>query len=656
VISANCPSCGSQIVFRSAATITVVCSACSSAVYRTDQSLVDLGKVSSVARDLSPLQVGASGNHGGRAFSIVGVLRKGRDRVRWNEWFIDYHDGSYGWLSDGNAEFQIFAHKPISARLPDPQGLPANSRFDAGGHRWIVTERGFANLLAAEGELPFKVGPDESFHYVDMKSTAGLAGTLDKDAWGNVLLWVGDVVDLQALQMEGLRPFTGWTDPAFMGYRGPETEAVRSLQCPKCRAPLVLRDPGSVARVICVYCGSELGASEHGGGIALAILEAQSNPPFRPTIPLGSIGSIRGMKWQTIGAQIRFVRSEGVDYPWTEYLLHNPYRGYAWLVEDDDGHWSYVRKLPFVPQHNQRIAVWNDRNFKSFSAGSAQVRSVLGEFYWEIHSGDRAHVADYVAPPAMLSMEAANSEMTWSVGAYLSHTEVKSAFGVEKIRRPRGVAPHQPNPYEAKSVKNLAALGTIALVATFAVMWLAATVLLPRKELLEEAWIVPSRTEQLFLSKEFVVPGGLRRDVTIRAMTAVKPVAATVHLSLIDLDSGRAWLPKVRRKTGGGQTQVHGVVQRPAGGRHAVRVELATPPGGSGSIRGETVTLRVILRDPWRMPIWLAAGFILFAMIFRTLASNRFESTRWSQSDFAEQGVLQMLAAGVVASMELMDE
>lgn len=655
MISAQCPSCGSQIVFRSAATVTVVCGSCSSAVYRTDQSLMDLGKMSSVARDLSPLQITASGNHGGRQFSVVGVLRKGREGVRWNEWFLDYHDGSYGWLSDGNAEFQIFAHKPISQRLPDPAGLPANSRFDAGGHRWIVTERATASVLAAEGELPFKVGPNEQFSYVDMKSTTGLAGTLDKDAWGNVLLWVGDVVDLEALQMEGMRPFTGWTDPAFMGYRGPETEAVRSLQCPTCRAPLQLRDPGSVARVVCGYCGSELGASEHGGGIALAVLEAHNNPPFKPTVPLGSIGTIRGMKWQTIGSMIRFVRSEGVDYPWTEYLLHNPYRGYAWLVEDEHGHWSYVRKLSGVPQHNARLAVWNEQNFRAFTTGNAQVRAVLGEFYWQIHAGDSAHVADYVAPPVMLSMEAANSEMSWSVAAYLPHTEVAAAFGVEKMRRPRGVAPHQPNPYEDASARTMSAIGTIALILVFAVMWMGAALLLPKKELLEQAWMLDGSAEQLFLSNEFAVPGGLRRDVTIRATSGVGPMAATLHVSLIDLESGQAWLPKARRKHDGGQNQVRAVVRRPLAGRHAVRVELAPPKGGSDAMRGETVTVQVFLREPWLMPVWFAFGFVFLAMIFRTLASNRFESTRWQQSDFAEQGVLQMLAAGVVASLEVME-
>ncbi len=632
--TARCPSCGSPVVFRHAAAITVVCAACSSAVYRSDQAIVDLGKVSSVARDLSPIQLGATGAYGNRLFTVVGVLRKGRERVRWNEWFVDFGGGSFGWLAEGNAEYQLFAHQPIEGRLPDPRGLPAGGKFHAGGHDWTVTEAGSAAVLAAEGELPFKVGPGEEFAYVDMKSDQGRAGTLDVDHGGEVQLWVGDVVDLYSLQMKGLRPFAGWADEAELAFAGPEVTAVRAVQCPSCAAPLELRDPGHAAKVVCSYCGSVLGTSESGGGIALAVLKASSNPAFRPTIPLGTIGTLRGMRWQVIGAMIRYVRAEGVDWNWTEYLLHSPYRGYAWLVEDSAGHWSYVRKLPHVPPADSRRAVYRGTTFKSYTSGLAKVRHVLGEFYWEVHEGDAAATKDYVAPPAMLSMERTKGEVHWSIGAWMAADEIREAFGVDRMRTPSGVAPHQPNPYREPAVRRLADYGALGLALLFGVLWMASAVLFPSRTALEEAWLVRGNDgAAVFVSEAFEVSGALRRDVGIEATAGVHPRYATLHVALLNVDDGRAFLPRAKRKQAADGAALTAAVPRPTPGRYVVRAEIAAAPGEAAKMEGKLIQVKVTSHPRWSAPLLAALALIAWAWVHRVMAAASFENRRWANAD-----------------------
>jgi hypothetical protein len=40
-----------------------------------------------------------------------------------------------------------------------------------------------------------------------------------------------------------------------------------------------------------------------------------------------------------IGFQIRSVTEEAVQYPWSEYVLYHPERGFRYLTEEN-GHWT----------------------------------------------------------------------------------------------------------------------------------------------------------------------------------------------------------------------------------------------------------------------------------------------------------------------------
>ena len=83
MLSAECPNCGAAVAFKHAASAATVCGACQSTVLCEGvDELVLWGKVSAFARDLSPIQVGASGVLGKRSFEVAGVLRRVRPGVR----------------------------------------------------------------------------------------------------------------------------------------------------------------------------------------------------------------------------------------------------------------------------------------------------------------------------------------------------------------------------------------------------------------------------------------------------------------------------------------------------------------------------------------------------------------------------------------------
>jgi hypothetical protein len=92
-------------------------------------------------------------------------------------------------------------------------------------------------------------------------------------------------------------------------------------------------------------------------------------------------------------------------------------------------------------------ARYQGTRFRRFQIATLRVDSVVGEFYWRVEAGEQVRSTDYIAPPAMLSLEEDRNEQTWSLSSYLAPHEVERAFGAAmRLPQPIGVAPNQPYP------------------------------------------------------------------------------------------------------------------------------------------------------------------------------------------------------------------
>lgn len=143
----------------------------------------------------------------------------------------------------------------------------------------------------------------------------------------------------------------------------------------------------------------------------------------------------------------RYAVYEGKKYPWTEYLLYSPAKGFRWLV-CNQGHWSFVESVTLTNMPSGNSVSFKGKTYKLYDRGTAYVRYVVGEFYWRVTAGEQVDTADYIAPPEMLSFErssAANGEeLNVSRGTYLAIDELEAAFGLKEIPRPWGVGVIQP--------------------------------------------------------------------------------------------------------------------------------------------------------------------------------------------------------------------
>ena len=422
---APCPSCGAPVEFRSAAAPYAVCGYCRSTVVRSGEQLRRIGRMAELFDDHSPLQLMASGRIAldGREqpFTLIGRLQYQSEAGVWAEWIAALQDGRTATLGEDNGAYvftqsDAAAHPPAGLP-PDLPRQPAGGTVTLDGQPWVVAFSGRAQLLAAEGELPKLPALGQPFELVELRSEDGQVLSID---YGHAppAIERGRAVRLQDLQLTGLKDESTRED-----------QGGRSFACPHCGAPVTVQLDSSKS-CTCPSCHSLIDLSAGIGGELKAVEQSVHSTPL---IPLGASGELEGARWQVVGYQRRIGHEPGDDerFAWSEYLLYNRERGFAFLVDAEDG-WSLVPTATGAPKidKDRRRARYLGANYELQSAYEATTTEVLGEFYWPVQVGQQTANRDYAAGNNLLSTESGAGEVTTSVGSKIDGARVAEAFGL----------------------------------------------------------------------------------------------------------------------------------------------------------------------------------------------------------------------------------
>lgn len=212
--SADCPSCGAAVEFRNRRSVAVVCEYCDTTVSRTDagSALEDLGKVSHLVPDASPIQIGSAGTCFGQSFEVIGRLQIAHATGVWNEWFLEWGDRRTGWL--GEALGQYFVTFPVdedgkAPEVPAWGDLEVGRSLKVGGKRYVITEARVARATGTEGETPFAIGDGYELPYADLRRPDAGFATIDYSE-DPPLVFSGRCVGWRELNMRNYREFDGW--------------------------------------------------------------------------------------------------------------------------------------------------------------------------------------------------------------------------------------------------------------------------------------------------------------------------------------------------------------------------------------------------------------------------------------------------------------
>ncbi|MGE3693246.1 MAG: DUF4178 domain-containing protein, partial [Novosphingobium sp.] len=202
----NCPSCGAQIVLRSAAMPYSVCSYCQTVAMHQGDQVQDLGKAATLPFDVSPIQLGTCGEADGVPFEVVGRVRWGWTDGSWNEWLLLGNDGEHRWLGEAMGMFQYLTEKPdamqdsLLQRFASGEAISPGDRATVGGVTFSASDIKEAHCLGGEGDLPFPTPADWTMTSVDFKGQAGESLSVQRDAQGTSA-YEGRYVELVTLKL-----------------------------------------------------------------------------------------------------------------------------------------------------------------------------------------------------------------------------------------------------------------------------------------------------------------------------------------------------------------------------------------------------------------------------------------------------------------------
>lgn len=471
----------------------------------------DLGKVAEIADSQSPLRIGLTGDFRGHKFELTGRAQNRHELGGvWDEWYATFSNGWVGWLAEAQGKFYLTFYQPLpeGRRVPDfynlqlgqpVQEIPSQTPF-------MVTEKGTATSVAADGEIPYKLTPNDKSDYADLSGAGNAFATIDYSE-NPARVFVGQQVTLDEIGLGNAKPA--------------EREAARvnsaAMGCPNCGGPLTLAVPDKTERVTCPFCNSLLDVNQ--GNLTFLKSLKPSPSPHEFILPIGAEGTFENVKQKIIGAVVRSVTFDGVKYFWHEYLLYNPGIGFRWLVHSDN-HWNYVQPVNpadvTVNEVGKPTAVFNGTTFKIFQDAGAVVEYVKGEFYWRVSQGEAVRAVDYINAPLMLSMERGANEINWSLGSYKTNKEIEETFGVANLPKPWTVAPNQPFTGGFYYTYGLIPLLLLFIVAVF-MLPISGT----KSTVLSQDIVLPpmtnATTAQTIFSQPFEIKGN--RNVRVTANT-----------------------------------------------------------------------------------------------------------------------------------------
>ncbi|MCC6443820.1 MAG: DUF4178 domain-containing protein [Armatimonadetes bacterium] len=214
-----CPSCKGPVGVSNSFVKMVVCDNCRNALAVRNVSgpapaarpvapgtalsqsfLLDpTGKTAALALYPTRFGIGIGGFLKERAFTVLGRVRFEGEDGYWDEWYLEFGDGSIGWLEEEEGELMLSRRERLTAPVPDFEAVRVGMTFTVNGQPFFVTERSRTRVAGAEGQLYYRAQIGQEARFLD-GNIAGRVAFLEYTEDG-IEFSVGDVVEREGIRI-----------------------------------------------------------------------------------------------------------------------------------------------------------------------------------------------------------------------------------------------------------------------------------------------------------------------------------------------------------------------------------------------------------------------------------------------------------------------
>lgn len=436
--------------------------------------------------------------------------------------------------------------------------------------------------------------------------------------------------------------------------------------CPNCQTELTYYDPNS-SFYACPNCHAFFKAEYEQ---TPEVIQRASNPTpggGAPALAIGAEGYLRGEWVRVTGYMLK--QEKGTHYHWREYMLLLK-NGTTRQLAEYNGHWMWIGPAtePYtVSIHSGKSYVLNNAgdDYLLYARYRAELLNVVGEFDWNILDDETLTIEEYIHPPRMLVNEKNSFQNDWYEADYLDKQELVKAFAlpVGSLPNPSGTGAIQPNEF-ATSWTSALPLTLLALVTAIMIhivnisfrpagrvhqeTLLSGALLAPVDSLAVRSAAEQRVVDSIRIAQEKLIPRTVRtQSFTIEGPTAVDiEFKANVDNTWVEFstelvneqtnqryifteaveyyhgyESGESW-------TEGGTENSATLSKIPSG-----RYHLEITPYNQ---YGQELSFTVVVGQNTSLisNVLLIIGLLAIYPIYLLISRNRFESTRWSQSDF----------------------
>ena len=307
---ANCPNCGAPVQFRWSSAVQTVCPFCHSILVRDDLDLKNVGQVADLPPDPSPISLLTEGTYKGKTSRC---------------WGASFMSGNMAAGTNGTSCFRMgpaagsptrscstpsrFWSNPAPASAGSPAEVSRGGTLHFNQIDYEVATMTARATRASKASCRFPFTAKSDMLFADLRTAGRAFGTLDYSD-RTPLLFLGEWVEFEELQLKNLRQFEGWAYRCESCEFSPRSRSRRPCSAPtaadRWSARLRLRADSGVPAM------PDRARRLHAAAPDPAEDRGSAEPPYADD-PAGIARDVHGSgtQWEAIGFQTRAVVEDG---------------------------------------------------------------------------------------------------------------------------------------------------------------------------------------------------------------------------------------------------------------------------------------------------------------------------------------------------------